>query len=72
MTVCHFFFFGEAIENSTCTLGAVVLPLRKDTEVERENPDPNYSTQWVKWSVVPLCCVNDSTESGSYTDWLPV
>lgn len=36
MTVCH--WFGEAIENSGYTLGAVVLPLheKKDAEVKSE------------------------------------
>lgn len=46
MTVCH--WFREAMENSSNTLGAVVLPLpeKKDAEVKREKtPDPYYSTQ---------------------------
>ena len=60
MTVCH--WFGEATGNSSYTVGAVVLPLRekKDGEVKREkNPDPNYSTQWVKSGVVPARCISD-------------
>lgn len=78
MTVCH--HCREAMENSSYTVGAVVfasareekIPRSREKERERGNPDPNYSTQWVKSSVVPACRISDGTESSPYTERPPI